>query len=166
MSGLIIRPYRPEDAGALALVFHRAVRRGTARHYSLPQRIAWSPRAHPAAYWHARLSRLDTMVAADARGPLGFMALDLDQAFLDFAYVAPEAAGQGVGAALLAIVEGRAKSAGIDRLETEASRVAEPFFAHRGWQVLARQRVRRHGIALPNALMDKVLVAAAKEAAA
>ncbi|AHM05601.1 hypothetical protein roselon_03343 [Roseibacterium elongatum DSM 19469] len=160
MSGLIIRPYRPEDAGQLARVFHLAVRRGAAGHYSLAQRLAWSPRARSARYWDQRLSRLDTIVAADGRGAVGFMALNLDDAFLDFAYVMPDAAGCGVGDALLSIVEGRAKSAGIDRLETEASRVAEPFFAHRGWRVLRHQRVKRHGIGLPNALMDKPLVAA------
>jgi putative acetyltransferase len=159
MTGLIIRPYRAEDAALLAGVFHRAVRKGTARHYTLPQRLAWSPRVHPATYWDARLSRLDTMVAENARGAVGFMALSLDDAFVDFAYVAPEAAGQGVGGTLLAVVEGRAKSAGIDRLETEASRVAEPFFGHYGWHVLRRQTVRRHGIALPNALMEKPLIA-------
>ncbi|MBY6200730.1 GNAT family N-acetyltransferase [Maritalea mobilis] len=160
MSGLIIRPYRTEDAAALATVFHRAVRRGAARHYTLPQRMAWSPRPQTAEHWDTRLSRLDTMVAEDGRGLLGFMALNLDDAFLDFAYVLPEAAGRGVGGTLLAVLEGRAKSAGIDRLETEASRVAEPFFAARGWSVLRRQRVRRHGIGLPNAVMEKPLVAA------
>jgi hypothetical protein len=33
-----------EDAAHLARVFHRAVRRSTGAHYSLVQRMAWSPR--------------------------------------------------------------------------------------------------------------------------
>jgi hypothetical protein len=44
MKDLLIRPYRAEDAAHLARVFHRAVRRSTGAHYSLVQRMAWSPR--------------------------------------------------------------------------------------------------------------------------
>lgn len=159
MSGLALRPYAPADAAALAQVFHRAVRKGTAAHYWLPQRLAWSPRPRPAADWHARLSQIETVVAERDGQPVGFMALDLSDGFLDFAYVAPELRGQGVGAALYAVLEGRARAARIALLETAASRVAEPFFARRGWRVLRRQSVRRHGIALPNAVMQKPLLA-------
>jgi putative acetyltransferase len=56
MKDLLIRPYRAEDAAHLARVFHRAVRRGTGAHYSLVQRMAWSPRPGDGSAWHARLS--------------------------------------------------------------------------------------------------------------
>lgn len=157
MRDLIVRPYRCEDAGPLARVFHRAVRRGAGAHYSLPQRIAWSPRVQPAEAWDARLSQIETLVAERGGAPVGFMALDLSDGFLDFAYVAPEARGQGVAAALYAVLEGRARAAGCTDLETEASRVAEPFFAARGWHVEKRQSVRRLGLRLPNAVMRKAL---------
>ncbi|MCU4653828.1 GNAT family N-acetyltransferase [Roseibacterium sp. SDUM158016] len=164
MRDLVIRPYRPEDADALAGVFHRAVRRGTAPHYSLPQRLAWSPRVQPGAAWHARLSEIDTVVAELGGVPVGFLALDLSDGFLDFAYVDPTVRGKGVAAALYAVLEGRARANGLSRLTTEASRVAEPFFAARGWRVVERQKVRRNGIRLPNAAMEKVL--SEREAAA
>jgi putative acetyltransferase len=173
MKGLSIRDYRAEDAAALALVFHRAVRRSTAGHYTLPQRLAWSPWVQPGEAWHARLARIETVVAdlADGQhgqhgpqGPVGFMALDLDDGFLDFAYVDPAVRGQGVAAALYAELEGRARARRLARLETEASRVAEPFFLSRGWTVLRRQVVRRHGVRLPNAVMERDL--GAGEAAA
>lgn len=164
MRGVLIRPYRGEDASALALVFHRAVRRGAARHYSLPQRLAWSPRPAAPETWHARLERLDTMVAETAVGPVGFMAFDRAAGFLDYAYVAPDMVGQGVGSTLLAVIEGRARCAGLARLETEASRVAQPFFAARDWRIVERQCVKRHGIRLPNAVMEKHLVQAEKAA--
>lgn len=160
MSDLIIRPYRTQDAGALACVFHRAVRRGTRPHYSLVQRIAWSPRVQPPAAWDERLSAIETLVAEREGRPVGFMAMDLADGFLDFAYVAPEARRQGVAAALYAVIEGRVRVAGRTVLEAEASRVAEPFFAARGWQVSRRQSVRRLGLQLPNAVMHKTLIPA------
>jgi len=157
MKDLLIRPYRPEDAAHLARVFHRAVRRGTGAHYSLVQRLAWSPRAGDGADWHARLSGIETVVAELPSGPVGFMALDAGQRFVDFAYVDPSVRGRGVAATLYAVLEGRARTMGLNRLQTEASRVAEPFFAARGWVVVHRQVVRRRGIGLPNALMEKDL---------
>ena len=157
MRDLLIRPYRAEDAGALAGVFHRAVRRGTVPHYSALQRLAWSPRPSDGAEWHARLSRIETVVAELPRGPVGFMALSAAEGFIDFAYVDPAVRGHGVGAALYAVIEGRARARGLSHLQTEASRVAEPFFAGRGWVVLRRQVVRRHLIPLPNAVMEKRL---------
>lgn len=168
MKGVTIRDYREADAPALAVVFHRSVRRGTASHYSFPQRIAWSPRVQTGAAWHARLAEIETIVAESAEGPVGFMALDVPDGFIDFAYVDPAVRGSGVGAAMYAVLEGRARHAGLTRLETEASRVAEPFFAARGWRVLRRQRVRRHGLKLPNAVMavDLAGVAASDIAAA
>jgi putative acetyltransferase len=168
MRDLLIRPYRPEDAAALARVFHRAVRRGTGTHYSLVQRMAWSPRPGDGTAWHARLSAIETVVAELPHGPVGFMALNLGDSFVDFAYVDPSVRGQGVGAALYAVVEGRARALGLGRLQTEASRVAEPFFRARGWVVLQRQVVRRRFVGLPNALMEKDFGVAARsvEAAA
>ena len=38
-----IRPYRPEDRAAAALVFFRAVREGSAAFYTEAERAAWAP---------------------------------------------------------------------------------------------------------------------------
>jgi putative acetyltransferase len=157
VNGLSIRNYRPEDARALARVFHRAVRRSTSEHYTLAQRLAWSPWVQGGEAWHARLAEIETLVAELPHGPVGFMALDLSEGFLDFAYVDPAVRGKGVAAALYAVLEGRARAAGLTRLETEASRVAEPFFRSRGWTVVRRQEVRRNGVRLPNAVMERIL---------
>ena len=160
MNDLLIRPYRDTDAAALARVFHRSVRRATGAHYSLIQRMAWSPRAGDGAEWHDRLSGIDTIVADLPRGPVGFMALNTAESFIDFAYVDPSVRGHGVAAALYAVLEGRARALGLTRLQTEASRVAEPFFRDRGFVILQRQIVRRRRVRLPNALMEKDFAAA------
>jgi putative acetyltransferase len=56
------------------------------------------------------------------------------------------------------MIEGRARVHGHTRLETEASLLAEPFFARHGWRVLQRQEVERDGVKIPNAVMEKRLV--------
>lgn len=157
MNGLIIRPCRVTDAPGLAALYHRAVHDGTAPRYDAAQRAAWSPAPPTGEDWRRRLIDADTMLAERDDTPLGFMTLDLGTGWLDFAYVAPEAMGQGVGETLYAVLEGRARVAGLSRLETEASLLAEGFFARRGWRLSKRQEVERHGVRLPNAVMHKEL---------
>ena len=165
MNGLIIRPCRVTDAPGLAALYHRAVREGAARHYSHAQRAAWSPAPPTGEGWRRRLIEADTILAERAERPLGFMTLDLATGWLDFAYVAPEAMRQGVAGTLYAVLEGRARAARLERLETGASLLAERFFACRGWRVVKRQEVARNGARLPNAAMAKVLTEHQKSAA-
>ena len=165
MNGLLIRPCRVTDAPALADLYHRSVHEGTRRHYDAAQRRAWSPQPPSHADWRRRLIDAQTIVAERGDTLLGFMTLDLDSGFLDFAYVAPEAMGQGVARTLYAVLEGRARVAGLPRLETEASLLAEPFFSRQGWRILRRQQVERDGVLLPNAVMEKQLTQTRKFAA-
>jgi putative acetyltransferase len=165
MNGLIIRPCRVTDAPDLAELYHRAVREGAARHYDAAQRAAWSPAPPRGEAWRRRLVEAQTIVAERAERLLGFMTLDPQTGWIDFAYVAPEAMGRGVAETLYAVLEGRARAAGLARLETEASLLAERFFVRRGWQVVARQEVERDGVRLPNALMAKSLARIARTAA-
>ena len=158
MNGVIIRPYRPADAIPLATLYHRAVQEGAAAKYDVRQREAWSPSPPTSEGWRARVEEAETIVAERDGALLGFMTLDIDTGYLDFAYVAPEVMGQGVAAALYAVIEGRARVKGHTTLETEASLLAEPFFCRQGWRVIARQEVERHGVKIPNARMEKRLV--------
>jgi len=157
MTGLLIRPCRVTDTPALADVFHRAVHEGTGRHYDAAQRAAWSPAPPGDEAWRRRLIEAQTVVAERGARVLGFMTLDAATGWIDFAYVAPEAMGQGVAETLYAVLEGRARAAGLARLETEASLLAERFFLRRGWVLVRRQQVERHGVQLPNAVMHKPL---------
>ena len=165
MNGLIIRPCRVTDAPELAELYHRAVREGAAGHYDADQRAAWSPAPPTGEEWRRRLIEAQTVVAERAGRLLGFMTLDAQTGWIDFAYVAPEAMGRGVAETLYAVIEGRARAAGLTRLETEASLLAERFFTRRGWHVVTRQEVERHGQRLPNALMAKSLARFARTAA-
>lgn len=157
MNGLIIRPCRVTDAPGLAHLFHRAVREGTGARYSADQRAAWSPAPPLDEGWRRRLVEAQTVVAESEDRLLGFMTLDIGTGWIDFAYVAPEVMGRGVAETLYAVLEGRARAAGLSRLETEASLLAERFFARRGWDVVRRQDIERGGVRLPNVVMAKSL---------
>jgi len=156
-----VRSFVPGDAPALGQVFHRAVHEGAAGEYDEAERAAWSPAAPEGEAWAARLGGAETVVADDGAEPLGFMTLDLASGVLDLAFVLPEVRGQGVAEALHAVIECRARRAGLARLTAEVSLTAERFFARQGWRVAARQVVERRGVRLRNARMEKRLAAVA-----
>lgn len=157
LTDLVVRSYRDGDAGALGAIFHRAVHEGAAARYSEAERRAWSPSVPDTAKWRARLAEAETVVAETPEGPVGFMTLDLSRAYLDLAFVLPEVMGKGVAGALHAVIESRARAAGLTRLTTEASLLAEPFFARQGYGLVKRQQIERLGVMLSNAVMEKAL---------
>lgn len=163
MKGLTVRSYAEGDAVPLGLVFHRAVTEGAALRYGAAERRAWSPEPPATRRWTERLAAAETVVAEVGGERVGFMSLDMQTGYLDLAFVLPEVMGKGVADALYAVLESRARAAGLDRIETEASLFAEPFFLRHGWRLVARQEVRRLGVLLKNARMEKRL---AREAAA
>jgi putative acetyltransferase len=150
---VIIRPYQPEDAAALAQIFYDAVHYGTASHYTPAQRRAWAPLCPTAEVWAARLQGLTTFVAASP-DPAGFMSLRAD-GYLDLAFVAPDQQGRGAGSALHAAILAHARSLTLDSLTVEASLAAHAFFLRHGWQELARQTISRHGEAIENFRMQR-----------
>ncbi len=165
MNGLTIRPCRVTDAPGLAHLYHRAVHEGAARAYDPAQCAAWSPAPPLDEGWRRRLVEADTILAERDDRPLGFMTLDMATGWLDFAYVAPEVMGQGVADTLYAVLEGRARVAGLARLETGASLLGERFFRRQGWQTLRRDQITRAGVTLPNTAMRKDLPAPRRAAA-
>lgn len=154
----VVRTARPEDASALAEIFYLGVRRGARLAYSEAQCAAWCPEVPSGEDWAGRLSGLDIVLSEVSGQVVGFMALDVEKALLDLVYVHPDHVRAGHASALYAVIEGRARRAGLTTIETEASRLAEPFFLAQGWRVVARQEVERRGVMIPNARMEKVLV--------
>ncbi|GIP37647.1 acetyltransferase [Paenibacillus sp. J31TS4] len=78
-------------------------------------------------------------------------------AYLDRLYVHRLRQGEGIATALLAVLEQEARQGGAAVVTTEASLTAEAFFRRRGYMVVQRQLVVRHGVELPNCVMSKCL---------
>lgn len=148
-----LRPYHPQDAGALAGIFFDAVRIGAAPKYPAEALQAWAPKRPTAADWDKRLAGLWTVLAEDEGRPCGFMSLAAG-GLLDLAFVAPDWRGRGVADALLAAVLDEARARPMPGLHTEASRMARPFFLRHGWSLDAAQEVERGGVLIENFRMS------------
>jgi putative acetyltransferase len=155
---IAIRGYRPEDLDGLIAIFTRAVRETASRDYTLEQVRAWALDAPDRDAWAARRASRPTFIAEIDGAMAGFSDLEPD-GHIDMMFVSPDHGGRGVATILLAHIEAQARAAGLTRLFTEASLTARPFFARRGFAVIAEQQVVLRGEVLPNFRMEKHLAA-------
>lgn len=149
-----VRDYGEEDAGPICRLFYETVRTVNLAGYSPEQVRAWAPEVPDPEAWHRRMSGRHTLVAEDERGVAGFVELEED-GHLDMLYCRHDVVG--VGSALYAAAEERARGLGIPRLFTEASITARPFFGRRGFRLVRRNVLVRHGVEMVNFCMEKSL---------
>jgi len=152
---MIVRPFEPSDAEALATLFHESVREAGAHDYSEEQVAAWSPsRPDPETYLKRAESRT-LLVAVDEDGqPIGYGDLEPD-GHIDHLYCRADKIGTGVGSAIYGALEAAAKRAKIAIIYVEASESARRLFERRGFRIDARNDFTINGVAIHNYRMSK-----------
>lgn len=153
---ITIRPYRAADLEPLLTLFARSVREVASRDYNPAQIEAWARPSPDREAWAARLGGKPTLVAERDGVIAGFSDLEPD-GHIDMMFVHPEHQGVGVASALLTQIEAMARNQGIDRLFTEASITARPFFERRGFRVVTAQHIERRGQTFRNYKMERRL---------
>lgn len=151
-----LRPFSPDDAGALIAVFRDAVRRIGPVAYTKKQVEAWA--RHPVDFYdfRSRLSRGHTLVMEEAGRAVAFGQLDpLDH--LAFLYTAADYNRKGIGSCIYDALEHHACIEHVTDIHTEASRISMPFFAKKGYRVTAVEQVVLFGIRLERFAMNKRL---------
>ncbi|MBU0902934.1 MAG: GNAT family N-acetyltransferase [Gammaproteobacteria bacterium] len=153
---LTLRAYQAQDLPAIVALFQASVSQLTAPHYDAAQRQAWAPAIADMPAWQTRLSSLELLIAENSLAIAGFIGFSLD-GHIDLLFTAPGFARQGVASALYAAAEQQLRAAGARELFTEASLVAQAFFARQGFSVQQAQTVTRGAVNLPRMLMRKNL---------
>jgi len=145
------------DAGAVAQLFHDAIRALSAGDYSSEQIEAWAG-VPEAARWRDRIADQshEFWTAELDEALVGFCEFEPD-GYVDTLYVSPDHARRGVATALLRQVHESAARLGLARLYTEASITARPVFEKQGFRVIEPQDVTIRGTALRNYQMEKNL---------
>lgn len=152
----LIRPYRNTDLDALLSLFQASVQQLAASHYTPAQRRAWAPERPDRQAWARRLAAQRVLLAEYQDQLAGFIGFDLG-GHIDLLFSHPEHARQGVAQRLYQAAEAELRAAGVSLLHTEASLLAQPFFARQGFVVVEQQEVQRGDVSLPRALMHKAL---------
>ena len=145
-----VRDATPEDAPAIRRVHEASIRGLGPDAYDDRQVEAWAAGCATADYTASIAdSETECVVATAAGSVVGFGTLSHDadeypivvDAEITAVYVSPAVARQGVGTALRAELEERARAAGAERLVLTASRNAVPFYRRHGY---ARHRSIEH----------------------
>ncbi len=157
-AGVRIRPFRPEDAPALARLFHDSVHGIASHHYSPAQVTAWAPAVPDPARFLARATDGRTLLVAEGADAaiLAYGDVDAD-GHIDHLYCRPDAGGAGIAARLYAALEEAARARGVDRLHTEASEPSRRFFERQGFAVLRRRDFTLADVPIHNYAMEKRL---------
>jgi putative acetyltransferase len=157
---IVIRPYEPKDAVALAAVFFCAVRVEGLRDYTEAQVKAWAPAMPQSAAFDARArdGRL-TLVAVDGLDqPVAYGDLEAT-GHIDHLYCRPEAIGGGIGSAIYDRLEQQARELGMTQLSVEASEGARRLFLRKGFAELERRDFTLRGATIHHYRMEKRLSA-------
>jgi putative acetyltransferase len=155
---MLIRPFEPADADALATLFHASVHEAAIRDYSPEQVAAWSPATPESESYLRRAQGRTVLVAVNDEGrPIGYGDLEPD-GHIDHLYCHPDIVGSGVGSAICAAIEAVARKAGIAMLFVEASEGARRLFERRGFCLDARNDFTIDGVAIHNYRMSKPII--------
>lgn len=154
---LSVRTARFEDVSAILRLIEGAIEHGCRDHYNADQRRAVYL-VYASNLFVDAVGPFQTL-AAEIGGQLAAVAqLDLDADTLRALFVDAALQGQGIGRALLAAVEARARAAGCSRLRGAMSLNAVPFYAQAGFRPCggpARRLIA--GIRVPAPWMEKSL---------
>ena len=154
-----IRLYIEGEQRALLSIFQSSVHRLASCDYTAEQIAAWAPPVLDDASlgsWDSRIDANRPWVVEINGQPVAFA--DLQQTgYIDQFFVAPDFAGQGIGAALMRHLLDIASARRLPALFSHVSLTAQPFFAHFGFQIVEERTPVVRGVALRNAVMRKTL---------
>ena len=158
---VIVRKMRPQDARSFLAVHHAAVRGLAAADYPPDVIEAWAPLpiSDEAVDLVADASPGQIRLVAEIRGDIvgiGEIVPALNE--LRACYVAPKAARQGVGTALVRELEQIARAHSLTHLQLDASLTSELFYLSLGYEVRERgEHALQAGLNMACVKMEKQL---------
>jgi putative acetyltransferase len=151
-----IRLFCEQDADQIAQLFHQTVREVNIRDYSSLQVQAWAPDDLYFRNWAKVCAQRLTYIAEQEGVIVGFGELEFD-GHIDCFYCHKQYQNCGVGRKIYQAIEAKAFELGLNRLFTEASITAKPFFQRLGFLVIKEQQVSCRGETFINFVMEKRL---------
>jgi putative acetyltransferase len=151
-----IMEYTSDKAMEVIELYQGSVHEVGKQYYDAVQLEAWSPTPPDYNAWINYLNLFKPYLLISNEKVLGFLGFE-SNGHVDRLYVHKDHQRQGIATKLYHHVEQVALSEGIEKLFTEASWLAKPFFEKMGFETLKKNDVCRDGILLNNFSMEKVL---------
>lgn len=156
-----IRPATENDIARIVQLFTESVHGIASGSYNQQQLDAWAPRPPVMKQWQSRLSGLTTLLADDGSNLAGFVSFTT-YGHIEHLFTSPEFARQGIATQLFAAARDALRERSIDRLTTEASLEAWPFFERQGFYVNKEETVQRNGVSFKRFVMESYLAPSAR----
>lgn len=158
----LVRAIEPVDARSALEVHHAAVHVTAARDYALSILEEWArlPITDEAVEQFNTNPEREVRLVADWAGKVvGFAAVVPPNSELRACYVSPEAAGRGIGRALVFKLEHIAMNEGVTSLWLHSSLTAHPFYEALGYETEGHgEHVLRSGQRMACVYMRKTLM--------
>ncbi|WP_354666163.1 GNAT family N-acetyltransferase [Nostoc sp. GT001] len=142
------------DTQQIMKLFYDTIHEVNIHNYTEEQVAAWAPANMDIEVWIKSLGSKFTYVAEEQDKIIGFGELKAN-GHIDRFYCHKDFQRKGVGKKILEQIELKAHSLGVEKLFTEASITAKPFFESQGFIVIKKQEVERRGQKLINFVMEK-----------
>ncbi len=154
---MYVRDFTFGDEPALQAVFYSAIHTIAASDYTPAQLDAWAPDRPDMERWTARMRAIRPFVVEEDGRIVGYADVQAN-GHIDHFYVSGAKARRGVGRILMDRIHSRAEELKFERLFSDVSRTAQPFFERFGFIVLEHKIVVVGGVSLPNVRMTKDLL--------
>jgi len=153
---LTIRKATSFDLDSITQLFSETIEAVNVKDYSPEQIDAWKKGAFNKEKWLKKISEQYFLVCLAGNKIVGFGSIT-SEGYLDFMYVSKDHQGKGVASKIYDSLERFAIDQAIDKIVSDVSITAKPFFERKGFEVLQQQRVDIDGIKLTNYKMQKRL---------
>lgn len=131
---MTIRKAVASDADDIYRMHISSIRELCSTHYTPEQIKAWTETLQPDRYVQ-EMKLFDFYVAECDDGRMaGILIADKNAVEINALYVAPFAAGRGLGKRLLLFAESMLRSSGCTEIRLKATLNAEPFYLHHGFE--------------------------------
>ena len=149
MQAVNLRLARPEEAALLLQIHHASVQGLCQGQYNAEQIAHWFDGRDETAYAQGLIQQ--RLWLACAPEPVGFIELDADS--IDKLFVLPQAAGLGVGKALLLHGLQVLQAEGKHTVDIEATLTGVPFYQKHGFHILEQTQSKHGGADAPLAVV-------------
>jgi len=147
-----IRKFKEGDEEALWSVFYSSIHQVCSGDYSNEQIDAWAPKDIDPSIWINKFRSIKPFVATLEGNVVGYADLQCDGE-IDHFFVHGDHQGKGVGTGLMEKIIDSAGSK--EKLFSEVSHTAKPFFEKYGFKVIRKQNVNMRGVTLSNNVMER-----------
>lgn len=156
---MIIRKHKSSDTAELVDLFYETVHVVNKQDYTKEQLHAWaqiSNKQQKKDSWYHSLNQNITYVAMMDNIIVGFIDMEKD-GYLNRLFVHKDYQRQGIAKRLYSSIEDGAKQFNIEKIYTNASITAKPFFKHCGFSIIQKQEVYINEVMLVNYKMSKII---------